>query len=131
MNDKPILCPNSRRRVLVVEDEPELVEFISERLRMEGYEVVTAMDGMTGLHLARSIEPDLILLDVMLPKLDGFKIARLLKFDEQYKHIPIILWTWMAEDEDVKSGKYAGVDEYIPKPFSLEALMKCVRKYLG
>ncbi|MEK6816545.1 MAG: DUF3857 domain-containing protein, partial [Nanoarchaeota archaeon] len=75
--------------LLIIEDEPELLTFVARYLGDLGYEVVSATDGIEGLNLARQVEPTLILLDVMLPKLNGFTISRLLKFDEQFKHIPI------------------------------------------
>ncbi|MBM3328510.1 MAG: response regulator transcription factor [Calditrichaeota bacterium] len=119
------------RTILLIEDEVELACFIKEQLEAEGYAVTHSSDGMQGLQLARTMAPDLILLDVNLPRLDGFKIARLLKFDEQFKSIPIILWTWREADEDRSLGHYAGADEYIPKPFSLQKLLDSIKRLLG
>jgi len=86
---------------------------------------------MTGLHLARESEPSLILLDINLPKLNGFTISRLLKFDDLYKHIPIIMWTWREEDEDRRMGLYCGADAYIPKPFSIAKLFDAIVALIG
>src|SRR5678816_2950102 len=80
-----------RARVLVVDDEPDLVRILQFGLKAAGYEVESASDGQEGLKKAREMKPDIILLDLMLPKLDGYKVCRLLKFDERYKHIPIII----------------------------------------
>src|SRR5678816_3655739 len=80
-----------RARVLVVDDEPDLVRILQFGLKAAGYEVESASDGQEGLKKAREMKPDIILLDLMLPKLDGYKVCRLLKFDERYEHIPIII----------------------------------------
>jgi len=123
--------PKKIQRILIVEDEAELLEFVERYLLDAGYDVISASDGMTGLQLAREAEPSLILLDVMLPKLNGFTISRLLKYDELYKHIPIILWTWLDEDEDRRMGIYAGADVYIPKPFSIGRLFESIVALIG
>ena len=81
----------SRGRVLVVDDEPDLVRILQFGLQSAGYVVESASDGQEGLKKAREVKPDIILLDLMLPKLDGYKICRLLKFDERFKQIPIII----------------------------------------
>jgi len=126
-------APAARKplRVLVVEDEAELMEFVVRYLEDAGYDVLQATDGMTGLQLARERDPDLILLDVMLPKLNGFTVSRLLKFDDQYKHIPIVMWTWKEEDADRQMGLYAGADVYIPKPFSVGRLLESITALIG
>ncbi len=88
------------KKVLVVEDESDLVAALEVRLKAEGYDVITALDGEEGLRKAREESPDLIILDIMLPKMDGFKVSRLLKFDERYEHVPIIMLTAKVEKED-------------------------------
>jgi len=123
--------PQKHQRILIIEDEKELLEFVERYLIDAGYEVLSASDGMTGLQLARDSDPSLILLDVMLPKLNGFTICRLLKYDELYKHIPIVMWTWREEDEDRRMGMYAGADVYIPKPFSIGKLLESIVALIG
>lgn len=120
----------SEKKILVVDDEPDIVSSLSIRLRALGYEVITASDGKEALEKARAENPDLVLLDIMLPKLDGYKVCRMLKFDEKYKHIPIVLITAKVEDAHRKMGLEMGADAYINKPFVPEELMAVVQKLL-
>jgi len=123
--------PAKPQRVLIIEDETELLEFVARYLGDAGYEVIEAQDGLSGLQMARESNPSLILLDVILPKLNGFTISRLLKYDDHYKHIPIVMWTWKDEDADRQMGLYAGADVYIPKPFSLGKLLESIVALIG
>ena len=118
------------KKILVVDDEPELVKAIEIRLKAENYQVFTAFDGEEGLARAREVLPDLIILDIMLPKLNGFKICRLLKFDEKYKEIPVIMLTAKTDEADKATGKETGANEYITKPFDWKLLMEKVKEYL-
>jgi len=121
----------TKKRILIVDDEPDLVETIQVGLELEDYECIVAFDGFRGLDRARSENPDLIILDVMLPVLNGYKICRLLKFDEKYKHIPIIMLTAEAQEKDRQTGQETGADFYMIKPFSMDKLLAKVREYLG
>jgi DNA-binding response OmpR family regulator len=87
-----------KKRILIVDDEPDLVETLQVRLAQENYECLTANDGHNGFELARTEKPDLVILDIMLPGMDGYKVARLLKFQKELKHIPIIMLS--ARDRD-------------------------------
>jgi DNA-binding response OmpR family regulator len=98
---------------------------------MEGFNVLVSYNGEDALNQARKENPDLILLDLMLPKLDGYKVCRLLKFDERYKHIPILMLTAKTQIKDKLLGKETGADEYITKPFDIDELMKKVKTYLN
>ena len=118
-------------KVMVVDDEPDLLETIQATLEMEGYECLVAYDGFRGLDRARTEKPDLIILDVMLPGLNGYKICRLLKFDEQYKHIPIIMLTAEAQEKDRLTGEETGADYYMTKPFSSDKLIAKIADFLG
>lgn len=120
----------SKKRILVVDDEVDLVETVLFSLELEGYEVLVAHNGEEALNLARKEKPDLILLDLMLPKLDGYKVCRLLKFDERYKHIPILMLTAKTQEKDKETGLETGANEYLTKPFDMDELMKKVRSYL-
>ena len=91
----------------------------------------TAYNGEDGLRLAKEIMPDLIILDVMMPKINGYKISRLLKYDNKYKDIPIIMVTARSQMEDKMIGEETGVNEYITKPFELEQIVKKVEEYLN
>ncbi len=119
------------KKILVVEDEPELVRALEVRLKSQDFQIISALDGEEGLRKAREELPDLVILDVMIPKIDGFRVARFLKFDEKYKHIPIIMLTAKVEDEDKAVGEETGADEYITKPFEWEYLFEKVKEYLG
>ena len=100
-------------------------------LEANGYECVTAMDGEEGLKLAREISPDLIILDVMMPKINGYKISRLLKYDNKYKDIPILMITARSQEEDKIIGEETGANEYITKPFNVDYVVEKVKSYLG
>jgi two-component system alkaline phosphatase synthesis response regulator PhoP len=118
------------KKILVVDDEADLVETIRFPLQMEGFNVLVSYNGEDALTQARKENPDLILLDLMLPKLDGYKVCRLLKFDERYRHIPILMLTAKTQEKDKLLGKETGADEYITKPFDIDELMKKVKAYL-
>lgn len=118
------------KRILVVDDEKELVEMLKMRLEAGGYEVSAAYDGQEALDKARRDKPDLIILDLMLPRIDGYKVCRMLKFDEKYKKIPIILFTARAQEEDKKLGGEVGAEAYITKPFEPPILLAKIRELL-
>lgn len=118
-------------KILIIDDEVDLVETIRFPLELDGYQVLAASNGEEGLHLARKEKPDLIILDLMLPKIDGYKICRFLKFDEKYKHIPIIMLTARSQEKDRLLGQETGADEYITKPFDLDDLVNKIKKYLS
>ncbi|MBM3244260.1 MAG: response regulator transcription factor [Candidatus Omnitrophica bacterium] len=117
-------------RILLVDDETDLVEMVKMRLEANHYEVITAFDGQDGLEKARSVNPDLIILDIMLPKMDGYKVCRILKFDENFKKIPVIMFTARAQDQDKETGTQVGADAYITKPFEPEVLLNKINELM-
>ena len=117
-------------RILVVDDNPTNVRILQTRLGSEGYEIVTAADGEQGLSAAYEHTPDLILLDVMMPKLSGIDVCRRLRADPAFPFTPIILVTAMADTKDVIAGLEAGGDEYLTKPVDHAALAARVRSML-
>jgi adenylate cyclase len=119
-----------RPRILAVDDAPDNLEILSYRLERQGYEVILAADGEEGLARARETLPDLILLDVMMPKLDGIAVARELKRDPELRSVPVILVTAKSDVRDVVEGLDAGADEYLTKPFEHSALLARVRSML-
>ena len=119
-----------KMKILVVDDETQLVDMIKMRLEANNYEVITANDGQEALQKARSQSPDLIILDLMLPKLDGYKVCRMLKFDEKYKSIPIIMLTARVQETDKKMGEEVGAEAYIIKPFESQALLSKIEELL-
>jgi len=120
-----------KKKILLVDDEKDLVDMVKMRLEASGYEIVPAYDGQEALDKARNINPDLIILDVMLPKMDGYKICRMLKFDEKYKKIPIIMFTARVQESDRLTGQQVGADAYITKPFEPQALLDKIQELLA
>ncbi len=119
-----------KKRILLVDDEEDLRKMLKFRLEAMSYDVLEASDGQDGLNTARTLRPDLIILDLMLPKLDGFKVCRMLKFDEKYKAIPIIMFTARAQEKDKDLGKEMGADAYITKPFEPGVLLGKIKELL-
>ncbi len=119
------------KKILIVDDEKDIVETLSFMLKAKGFECITAFDGEEGLNLAKNSSPDLVILDVMMPKINGYKICRLLKFDNKYKNIPIIMITARSQEEDKIIGEETGADEYITKPFEFSEVLDKINKYLA
>ncbi len=120
----------NKNRILIVDDEDDLRKMLRFRLEATGYDVSEARDGYEGLNKARSTAPDLIVLDLMLPKMDGLKVCRMLKFDEKHKHRPIIIFTARAQQKDLDLGKEVCADAYITKPFEPEVLLAKIEELL-
>ena len=116
--------------VLVIEDEPDIRELIEFNLKKYDYTVLLANNGEKGLKDARFYEPDLILLDLMLPGIQGVDVCRVIKFDENIKSIPIIILSALGQEEDIVLGLEAGADDYVSKPFSLEILNARIKTVL-
>ncbi len=119
------------KKILVVDDEPVMVDTIKSRLRHNGYEVITASDGMQGLEIAKREKPDLIVLDVMMPKLDGYHVCRMLKFDEKYRSISIVMLSALAiRDENRLIAKEVGADACLAKPYNANTLLHTIKELL-
>ena len=118
------------KKILIVDDEQDIVETLKFILEAHSYTCFCAYNGEDGLNMAKEIMPDLIILDVMMPKINGYKISRLLKYDNKYKNIPIIMVTARSQEQDKLIGEETGVNEYISKPFELEEILAVVKKYL-
>jgi DNA-binding response OmpR family regulator len=121
---------NDMVKVLVVEDEEVLVNNLADKLKAEGFTVVTARDGEAGLEKIRGEHPDLIVLDIMLPGLDGLSICRMVRHDTSTAHIPIIMLTARGTEVDKIVGLESGADDYIVKPFGLGEFLARVRAVL-
>ena len=119
------------KKILIVDDEQDIVESLKFVLELSGYTCFCAFNGEDGLKMVKEIVPDLIILDVMMPKINGFKISRLLKFDKKYQGIPIIMLTARSQADDKLIGEETGVNEYITKPFDIDNVVATVNKYLG
>ena len=117
-------------RILVVEDERSIADLVAEALKRQGYRVETAGDGDQALEAAESTLPDLIILDLMLPKLDGWEVCRRLREEDTTRRIPIIMLTARRDEKDVVAGLELGADDYLRKPFSLAELLARVKAHL-
>ena len=115
-------------RLLVVDDEPNIRELLATSLRFAGFEVHTAADGAAALRVARQIELDLVVLDVMLPDMDGFAVTRRLR--EKGQHVPVVFLTARDDTQDKVTGLTVGGDDYVTKPFSLEEVVARIRAVL-
>src|SRR5580698_1729803 len=111
-----------KKKILVVEDDRDISELISYNLEREGYEIACLYDGGQAVEFVNKRKPELIILDLMLPEVDGIEICRTLKSDPNTKHIPIVMLTAKSEEADVVVGLQMGADDYIPKPFSPKVL---------
>src|SRR6266496_3739241 len=121
----------AKGRILVVDDEIYIVHILDFSLGMEGYEVITALDGEQALEKARAERPDLIVLDIMMPKLDGYETCKRLKADPNTKDVPVILLSAKGRNVDQKVGFEVGADDYITKPFSPRKLVERINTILG
>jgi len=120
----------AREKILVVEDEEDILELIKYNLTKEGYQVSTSTTGESAIESARRVVPDLILLDIMLPGMDGLEVCRLLKRDPVTEKIPIIMLTAKGEESDIITGLEIGADDYMPKPFSPKIVIARIRNLL-
>ena len=119
-----------RKKVLSCDDEPYILEAVTQLVEEEGYIPLTAADGVEALEVARSEKPDLILLDIMMPRKDGYEVCLELKSDTETSGIYVILLTAMGQERDIERGRGCGADEYMTKPFSPRALRKRLHELL-
>ena len=118
------------KNILVIEDDLDIRELISFNLANEGHQIFEANDGEVGIDKARNNNPDLILLDLMLPGIQGLDVCRIIKSDQETKEIPIIMVTALGQEEDIVKGLETGADDYITKPFSIKVLIARVNAVL-
>ena len=118
-----------KKMILIVEDDEDMVEALKDKLEYEGYNVAVCDNGLDSIEIARKIKPSLILLDVILPKLNGFETCNDLKSDPETSSIPVVMLTAKGQDTDMLKGSQAGADDYIVKPFDYERLMERVKEY--
>lgn len=119
----------AKKKILFIDDEPDLVKMVTMRLEANDYEVLAAADGQEGLEKARSEKPDLILLDILMPKKDGYAFVKEAKGDESLKRIPIVVLTAKPGMKDLFA--IEGIKDYILKPFDNQDLLSKIKKYLG
>lgn len=119
------------KKILVVEDTEDHLQIIKLILEQHNYTILTESNGKKGLLSAQNQLPDLMLLDVMLPELNGYEVCKILKSEEKTKNIPILMLSVRSSQEDIDAGLNAGANEYMTKPFNLDELLSKVKKYLG
>ena len=119
------------KKILIVDDEPDILRAAKVRLISFGYEAMTAGDGKEAIDLIIKDMPDLILLDLRLPRMNGDEICAKLKSDERFRHIPIIIFTASSDANTSKKVKESGADGYLIKPFAPEELLQTIKKFIG
>lgn len=119
-----------REKIMIVEDEEDILELIRYNLEREGYSTICVESGEICLEKTRELMPDLILLDLMLPGIDGLRVCRIIKNDSKTAHIPVIMVTAKGEEADIITGLEMGADDYLPKPFSPKVLIARIRSVL-
>ena len=124
-------APRDKPLVLVAEDDGDILALVAYRLERAGYDVITATNGEDAANLAAAERPDLAVLDVMMPRLDGYAVTRRIRADERTATMPVILLTARVQEADVARGFEAGADDYIKKPFSPQQLHARVQAALG
>jgi len=118
-------------KILVIDDEADIVDTVSFMLRSRGYDVVTASDGGEGLTKAMLEHPDLILLDIIMPVMDGFEVCLKMKRDKEASKVPVIMFTARGDNDAVVKAKNVGADDYIVKPFNLPTLVTKINKLVN
>ncbi len=119
----------AKGKILIIDDEPDIVETVSFMLQARNFSVITAIDGFAGIEQAKLNKPDLILLDIMMPGMDGYETCLKLRSDKDTKNIPIIMFTAKGESESVQKAHKSGANDYIVKPFSLPTLLNKINKF--
>lgn len=120
-----------KKKILIVEDDPSLLRLESILLALRGYEVKGVGDGQAALETVTTMKPDLLLLDIMLPKIEGLEVCRQIKANEATHHIPVVLVTSKKSDEDLARGEEAGADGYITKPFRSAMVIETIQRFLS
>lgn len=120
-----------KKKILLADDEEDIKAVVSLFLQSKGYEVVTAFDGLAAIDMAKTEKPDLILLDVMMPVVNGYEVCERLKADEQTRSIPIVMLSAMAQSESVDKGLSAGAADYVTKPFEPSHLEAVIQRILS
>jgi DNA-binding response OmpR family regulator len=122
---------NKPTRILVADDDPSILRLLQLNFELEGYEVSTASDGEEALAKARASSPDVVVLDVMMPGMDGWEVCRRLKEDETMRDVPVILLTALGQEQERRHGLAVGASEYVMKPFDPDRLVQMVKGTLS
>lgn len=119
------------KKIVVAEDNPDMRKILSMRLEINNYLVIMAEDGEVALEKVKQERPDLLILDLMMPKMNGFEVCRMLKFDDKYKNIPIIVLSSLDQQQDREKAIENGADAYFIKPFDLELLLSKIKSLIS
>ncbi|MDO8535681.1 MAG: response regulator [Candidatus Omnitrophota bacterium] len=119
------------KKILIVDDEPDIIKMLQIRLESANYNIVTAQDGQEALNRIKEDTPDLLVLDIMMPKINGYTLFKMLREDLKYKNIPIIILTASVEIEDLRKCIKEGVEAYLRKPYKPEILLGLIKGLLG
>jgi two-component system, OmpR family, alkaline phosphatase synthesis response regulator PhoP len=119
-----------RKKILIIDDDMKVIEKLRIPLVLKDYEVFCASNGLEGIEKVRELQPHLILLDLLMPKMDGLKAARLIKFDERFKDIPIFAITHLSRINSEQQAYEVGIDEFFTKPVDTEMILASIEKYL-
>lgn len=119
-----------QKKILIIDDEPKITETLARAFRGRGYEVVTANKALEGLERARKGSPDLIILDLIMPEIDGHKVCKLLKSDKDYQHIPIVMVSGSLDEKDREWAFKTGANAYLNKPIIIQDIFNLVEKFL-
>ncbi|MBI4432149.1 MAG: response regulator [Candidatus Omnitrophica bacterium] len=119
------------KKILLVEDEQDIAEVLAVRLEINGYDVALAKDGEEALAKVKKDKPDLIILDLMLPKINGFEVCRMVKFDDATKHLPVIVLSALHQQHEREKVQSYGADAYFIKPFDLNLLLVKIKELLS
>ena len=125
------MSDKEQKTVMVVEDSSSVRKFITIALKLEGYKVISAVDGMEAIEKLPNQKINLLVTDLNMPNIDGFKLIKTIRDDPEYKDLPIIILSSLAKDEDVHQGLEAGANSYLIKPFNTKRIQYEVSKYLG
>lgn len=117
-------------KLLIIDDEVQLIQMLQIRLEANDYEIVTANDGVDGVEKVKRENPDLIILDIMMPKMDGYEVCKILKNDPQYSKIPIIFLSARAQEDNMKIGEEKSADAFVKKPFETADLLSKIKELL-
>jgi DNA-binding response OmpR family regulator len=120
-----------QKKILIVDDSPAICSVLEKLFKIYHYQTVTAQDGLKGLDAARAEKPDLIVLDVMLPEMDGYKVCRMIKFDQNLKQIPVLILTSKMAPEDERLAFECGADAFVPKATKTEVILSEIKRLLN
>ena len=120
-----------KKRILVIDDDPDLAILLNAKIEPESCEIIPVYTGKEGLKKAKQEKPDLIVLDLMLPEMNGYKVCELLKNGPETKHIPVIMFTSREDDDEIKLGKEVGADIYLTKTLESRELIPAIKKLIG